>query len=155
VVRSVDLCSISGTDFTGFWNRFAGTCVVDVGSSAGISGGSAPRYVSNDISNRVVEVYGSPTVQFYEQNGGQEITIKTGATFPNKIGLAYAINDYQGCFAGVLGGVDTNTGGTIPNPNIFWMGSLNGNAARMTGHIRSVRYYKKRLANAKLQAITV
>ena len=113
------------------------------------------RFVSNDLSNRTLELYGLTNVFFFEAGGGQEIVIKNGVTFPNKVGLAYAINDYQGACGGILGGVDTNTGGTIPNPNALHIGNLGGNnAARMTGHIASLRYYKKRLADQKLQTLT-
>ena len=150
VVRSQDLCSITGSDFTSFYNRFAGTAIVDVGSALG----TGPRFIANEITQRALEIYGTTNIQFYEQNGAQEISIKIGATLPNKVGLAYAINDYQGAFGGVLGGVDTNTGGTLPNPTILWIGILNGNSARLTGHIRSIRYFKKRLPNAKLQTLT-
>ena len=154
VVRSADVCSITGGAFTSFWNRFAGTAIIGVESSLANSG----RFISNTTSARALEVYsGAPftNIDFFEASGGQEIRIVTGATFPIKVGLAYAINDYQSSYNGLLGGSDTNTGGTIPDATAFYIGTLGGSSARMTGHIQFIRYYKKRLSNAKLQAITV
>jgi hypothetical protein len=150
VVRSADVCSITGANFTSFWNRFAGTMIVGVGSSLG----SGPRFVSNLTSARAVEIYGTNNIEFFEAGGAQEIRIVSGATYPIKIGLAYAINDYQSSYNGLLGGSDTNTGGTIPNATELHIGSLGGTSSRLTGHIQYIRFYKKRLPNAKLQSLT-
>ena len=85
----------------------------------------------------------------------QVVRIANRITYPTKIGLAYAINDYQSSVAGVLGGSDTNTGGTIPDATELHVGTLGGVVNRFTGHIGFLRYYKKRLSNQKLQALTV
>jgi hypothetical protein len=154
VVRSADVCSITGSDFSGFWNRFAGTCVIGVGSS--VAGGG--RFISNNSGARALELFhnsGLTGIDFFEAAGVNEIRVITAPIFPVKLGLAYAINDYQSSANGILGGVDTNTGGTIPDPNALHIGNLGGSAPRLTGHIQSVRYFKKRLSNAKLQTLTV
>jgi hypothetical protein len=110
--------------------------------------------VSNLVGARALELYGTANIEFFEASGAQEIRIVTGATYPNKIGLAYAINDYQSAYNGVLGGVDTNTGGTIPNATELHIGNLGGVSGRLTGHISSIRYFRKRLSNQKLQTLT-
>jgi hypothetical protein len=150
LTRSADVCSITGGDFTSFWNRFAGTCVVGVGSSLG----SGPRFVSNLIGARALELYGTTSIDFYEASGDQEIRIVSGPTYPIRIGLAYAINDYQSSYNGLLGGSDTNTGGTIPDATELHIGNLGGSSSRLTGHISQIRYYRKRLPNSKLQTFT-
>jgi hypothetical protein len=150
-VRSADVCSITGSAFSGFWNRFAGTCVVGVGSALG----TEPRFVSNLVAARAIELFGATNLEFFEASGSQVVRIVTGTTYPNKIGLAYSINDYQGVYNGILGGFDTNTGGTIPDATQLHIGNLGGTSNRLTGHIQSIRYFKKRLSNAKLQALTV
>lgn len=150
VVRSADVCSITGSDFSGMWNRFAGTCIINVGSSLG----SSPRFISNLVGARTLEIYGTTNIDFFEAAGAQEVRIVSSPTFPIKLGLAYAINDYQSAYNGSLGGSDTNTGGTIPDATALHIGSLGGSTGRLTGHIQSIRYYKKRLANAKLQSLT-
>jgi len=154
VVRSADVCSITGANFTSFWNRFAGTCVIGVGSS--VAGGG--RFISNNSAARALELLhnsGLTGIDFFEAAGSNEIRVITAPIFPVKLGLAYAINDYQSSANGILGGVDTNTGGTIPDPNALHIGNLGGSVPRFTGHIQSIRYYRKRLPNAKLQALTV
>ena len=150
VVRSADVCSITGANFSGFWNRFAGTCVIGVGSSLG----TGPRFVSNLVAARTLEIYGTTNIDFFESSGAQEVRIVASPTYPIKLGLAYAINDYQSSYNGLLGGSDTNTGGTIPNATELHIGNLGAASSRLTGHIQSIRYFKKRLANAKLQSLT-
>jgi len=154
LARSADVCSITGGAFSGFWNRFAGTCVIGVGSS--VAGGG--RFISNNSAARTLEMWTTTlisNIDFLEVSGGQELRVATGITYPIKVGLAYAINDYQSSYNGLLGGSDTNTGGTIPDPNALHIGNLSGSAPRLTGHIQSIRYFKKRLPNAKLQTLTV
>jgi hypothetical protein len=148
--RSADVCSITGGDFSGFWNRFAGTCIVGVGSSLG----SGPRFISNSTSARTLEIYGITNIDFFEVSGANEVRIVTSPTYPIKLGLAYAINDYQSAYDGLLGGSDTNTGGTIPNATELHVGTLGGTSSRLTGHIQFIRYFRKRLPNAKLQSLT-
>ena len=151
LARSADVCSITGANFTSFWNRFAGTCTIGIGSSLG----TQPRFISNLVAARAVELYGSTNIDFFEASGSQEVRIISNPTYPIKLGLAYAINDYQSAYNGILGGADTNTGGTIPNATELHIGNLGGTSNRLTGHIQFIRYYKKRLSNSKLASLTV
>jgi hypothetical protein len=148
--RSADVCSITGSDFNGFWNRFAGTCVIGAGSSQSTGG----RWISNNLAGRTLEIFGSSNISFLEISGVNVVGIATSATYPNTLCLAYAVNDYQSAYNGAISGSDNNTGGTIPNPSELHIGNLGGVADRFTGHIRFVRYFKKRLPNAKLQSLT-
>jgi len=150
LVRSADVCSITGSDFTRIWNRFAGTGIASISGMSSNSG----RFIANNIGARALEVYKSGgNTLFFEAGGSQEIIISSSSTIPFKVGVAYAINDYQGSFNGTLGGVDTNTGGTIPDATSLSIGNLN-NGNFINGTISSIRYFKKRLANAKLITLT-
>jgi hypothetical protein len=148
--RSADVCSITGGAFSGFWNRFAGTCVIGAGSSQSTGG----RWISNNLAGRTLEIFGSSNISFLEISGVNVVGIATSATYPNTLCLAYAVNDYQSAYNGAISGSDNNTGGTIPNPSELHIGNLGGVTDRFTGHIRFVRYFKKRLPNAKLQSLT-
>jgi len=155
LARSADVCSIGGEGFTSFWNRFAGTCVVGVGSSGVSVNGLANVFVSTSPDARTFAIFGSTAISFAPPPPNTLVTIvASGATYPIKLGLAYAINDLQSTYNGNLGGSVTNTAGTLPDPTSFRIGyDISG--ASGTKHIQFVRYYKKRLPNAKLQAITV
>jgi hypothetical protein len=153
-LRSADVCSIIGAYFTSFWSRFAGTCVVGVGSSAASVNGFSNVFIATSSSARTFSIFGSTVISFAPPPpdiGGT--IVASGATYPIKLGLAYAINDYQSSYSGLLGGSGTNTDGTIPDSTDLRIG-YDASGAFGTKHIQFVRYYKKRLPNAKLQAIT-
>jgi hypothetical protein len=145
--RSADVCSITGGDFSRFYNQPEGTVIVH-GDSASVNGsrwcGTGPT--------RAFELYGKTNLVYYESSGGTENTI--GAiSLPTKFGLACKLNDFQGVRNGTLGGADTNT--TMPSPTTFHIGSLFGSIGVLNGCIISLRYYKKRLPDAKLAQLTV
>jgi len=157
-IRATDVCSIAGADFTSFWNRFAGTCVVGVGSSGASTHNAHTVYLGTSAGVGPTTIFistpkGETNINFIENSGSQTVRIVTGATYPIKIGLAYAINDYQSSYSGLLGGSDTDSGGTIPDCTSLRIG-YSATSTFGSTHIQFVRYYKKRLPNAKLQAIT-
>lgn len=154
--RSADVCSIAGADFTSFWNRFAGTCVVGVGSAAAPNIGASTTFIgtSSSTSARTFVIFGLTAIYFAPPPPDFTKTIvASGATYPIKLGLAYAINDYQSSYSGLLGDSGTNTDGTIPDSTDFRIGYGSIGTTGAT-HIQFVRYYKKRLPNAKLQSLT-
>ena len=155
VVRSADVCSIAEADFTSFWNRFAGTCVVGVGSSGASVTGFANTFIGTSPSTRTFAIFGSTAISFAVPPPNFSGTIvASGATYPIKLGLAYAINDYQTTYNGNLGGSVTDTNGTIPDSTDLRIG-CDSFITFGTKHIQFVRYYKKRLPNAKLQSLTI
>jgi hypothetical protein len=64
---------------------------------------------------------------------------------------AYKVNDFMFAQNGTLGTADTS--GTVPTATALHIGHLNSSGFA-NGHIRSLRYYPKRLANAELQTLT-
>ena len=153
-IRATDVCSIAGADFTSFWNRFAGTCGVGVGSSTAPNFSAATTLIGTSPSARTFAIFGTTAINFAPPPPDTFGTIvASGATYPIKLGLAYAINDYQTTYNGNLGGSGTNTNGTIPDSTDLRIGYGSIGTTGAT-HIQFVRYYKKRLPNAKLQAIT-
>jgi len=146
LARSADVCSITGGDFNSFYNQPEGTVIVHGDSASG----NGSRWCGTSPA-RAFELYGRTSVTYFESSGGTENSI--GAiTLPTKFGLACKLNDFQGVRNGILGGTDTIA--TMPSPTTFNFGNLSaGNY--LNGCIISLRYYKKRLPNAKIQALTV
>jgi hypothetical protein len=67
--------------------------------------------------------------------------------------VAYALNDAAYCAQGGIVTVD------VPpyNPPVvdrFQIGTAGSGITMLNGYVRSIRYYKKRLPNAKLQSLT-
>jgi hypothetical protein len=158
VVRSVDVCSITGAAFTGFYNQSEGTMLsqstkVSTNTNAFIvyaSGGSFVngldlRYTSTTL------IAASMNVASAAQLTGLQATITSGSS--PKQAVAYKLNDcaYSANGAAAI----TDTSALIPTVSQLNIGlSHNSSQQPLNGHIASIRYFKKRLANAKLQTLT-
>jgi hypothetical protein len=145
VVRSADVCSITGSAFTGFYNQPEGTLFV---ASERISTGSTFGYIfrSSDgtASNRIsLGNSGFPHhVEFFISGGFNQ---NTNTTAFKKMSGAYKLNDANYSVNGSIGIQDDSV--TIPTVDRLEFGS--------GIIIQSARYYRKRLPNAKLQTLTV
>lgn len=158
VTRAADVASMTGTNFSSWFNATQGTFVVE-GSSNGIntSTGQATLFSVHDgtTSNRMRGKYGSLTNPAFEgANGGASTwdvlgTGVSGAT--NKLACAYAANDIAISLNGAA--VSTDASATIPTVDRLTIGGFL-TARELNGHIRRLSYYPTRLNNAQLQAIT-
>jgi len=146
LTRSADICSITGADFTGFYNQPEGTMIIH-GDSAGSNGS---RWCATGPT-RAFEILGKTTISYFESSGGTVNSIGS-ISLPTKFGLACKLNDFQGVRNGTLGGVDAIA--TMPSPTALNIGSLLAPSDWLNGCIISLRYYKKRLPNAKLTQLT-
>jgi hypothetical protein len=158
VVRSVDLCSITGAAFTGFYNQSEGTmfsqstktstnanAFVVYASNGSFVNGLDLRYTSVTLINAAMNV--ASAAQFTNL----QATITSGSS--PKQAVAYKLNDcaYSANGAAAI----TDTSALIPTVSQLNIGlSHNSSQQPLNGHIASIRYFKKRLANAKLQTIT-
>ena len=149
--RSADVCSITGANFTSFWNQSEGTMfaastrlqptglyynsiiVASDGTNNNrifIGNGGNPNDIEFVINKfNVTEYNGSIN------NGG---LVRRGA-------LAYSQSSSNRSYNGNIGTDDTSSAIPAVTQLIIGAGQV----------ISSTRYYKKRLSNAKLQALTV
>jgi len=159
LARSADVCSITGANFTGtnFYNQSAGT-IIAIGLLNTTNTNSAPEvFKFNDGTNNNRIQIGMTNVPtegirpFIVASGTSTYSSATGTAtigVERKIGTAYSTNDAISVFNGTLGTQDITV--TMPTGiNQALIGVPFGN-----GTIASIRYFKKRLPNAKLQALT-
>lgn len=159
--RSADVCSISGADFTSFYNQSEGTffgdatpqaanqLVVVVGANTSASTASHFIYKSNNLINAVGKRWAAQTV-----STGAQTAIATGtdvAISASKLSYAYKLNDFAFAYAGSIVGTDSS--GTIPTPTTMRIGCRD-DGLQINGHIARIQYFKKRLPDAKLQSLT-
>ena len=157
VVRSADICSITGSNFTGFYNASEGTiAAIGLLNTTTIDAGPEVFKVNDGTNNNRIQIgmTNVPTeaVRPFIVAAGVVVYNSTLGTatigVERKIATAYKSNDAISVFNGTLGTQDTSV--TIPTGiNQALIGVSWGN-----GTIASIRYFKKRLPNAKLQAIT-
>jgi hypothetical protein len=157
LTRSVDLCSITGAAFTGFYNQSEGTFFAQ--STKTSTNLNAFIVVANNNSfNEDIDLrYGTVTqaqalvnVSNVNQINGFARTITSGSSV--KQALAYKLNDFA--YSVDVTALFTDTAGSISTVSQLNIGNSHTTGQSLNGHIASIRYFKKRLANAKLQALT-
>ena len=161
-VRSADVCSITGANFTSFCNQTEGTLSLKATILAstlvmgGVSLQAADRFNcsvtiqknnSTTLSANVVLPYNSYAANFSFANATYGSESKTIIAFKQDNFAASSngstvLTDNAGAFAT----------GTYPL-NQMQIGL--GGGTRMFGWISEIKYYRRRLSNAKLQALTV
>ena len=155
VIRSADVCSITGGNFSGFYNPLEGTMVTAssinglssiITNVASIESGTTivirTHYrvaQSNRLSVAVSGVTATPASNYNTANVVYMAAIAADAT-----GADYVIDGTQI--------TDVFTGSALTADNLKFTGS---SASTSNNTISSLRYYKKRLPVEKLQTITV
>jgi hypothetical protein len=156
VTRSADVASMTGTNFSSWYNQSEGTFVVGSArlSVAALDGISASAYT--DANNNIELFARTADNRLLVFNGGaaQVNLIDTGkvsAGVPFATAAAYALNNYALTTNG--GTVLTDTSATVPTAIALGIGSRSSNLF-YNGHIRQIAYYNTRLPNATLQTLT-
>jgi hypothetical protein len=160
VTRSADVCQITGTDFSGFWNGAEGSLAIEYDQSqyasgannyavAALSSGTALMAITSSLYG------GSPSTYWQVYNGTAQAEIpfsmiQNGTAF--KFAAAYKANDFAATQNGAAVGTDTS--GSIPSANQMSIGYFAGYGQYINGHISRLRYYNKRLPNATLQQLS-
>ena len=165
--RSADVCQITGSDFSGFWNGTEGSIAVEFDrlATVGLSGYTSPRVLTfrTDDNNNIQAYCATPGGPYGEYapviyNGGafqgmpDSIGSAIAANTSAKIAFCYKANDFAGTLNGAA--VVTDNSGTIPAINQLHIGAYSSANLILNGHIARLRYFKKRLPNATLQQLS-
>jgi hypothetical protein len=162
--RSADAASMTGTNFSSWYNQAQGTLYAEATTRIPYTGTNLfPRICEiNDAgstNNAIRMSYGvlSTETDFRSSvvvNGVSQYTSDSGESNGGKQIIAYKTDDFSSASNGTLLSVDTS--GTVPVVNTLFLGgytpsNFDGN---INGHIRKIAYYPLRLTNAQLQALT-
>ena len=145
--RSADVASIPVADF-GF-NQSERSVVI---SGFYFGSGVLPMLDSSDVNERE-RLYYQTAEQFFVVDGGATQANMGGASLSGVFNIAYVVKKDD--FALVSSGVvrSTDTSGTVPSISTYKIGAdLAGRF--LNGHIKSIKYYPRRLTNAQLQDLT-
>jgi hypothetical protein len=159
LTRNADVASMTGTNFSSWYNAAAGTLFVTC-VNTGTLGANSPRpaSMSNGTNNNLIEFFGSTATAmgFQVNNGGapQANIAQTANSFTaNKLAGAYAANDFALSINGAAVGADTS--GTVPTVDRLQIGNRQDLARPWNGYIQLLSFYPTRLPNATLQALTL
>lgn len=157
VVRSADVCSITGAAFTGFYNQTEGTLAFR-GVKQALQPAATPSYLGVDdgtAGNRIIIFGGSSESAFVTTGGVLEAPLggaaPVAALTSFAIAVRYKANDFAFCLNG--GTVSTDTAGTVPTVTQMLLGNRLGSSF-MGGWIQSVQYYDRIKTNAQLQTLS-
>ena len=165
VTRSADVCQITGTDFSGFWNASEGSFACEVNPFGGNTIANQGIVTANDgtFSNVLGQIRnlqntngdygafcrasGTTTMSTVRAAGSTQV----GVTF--RAATGFKANDCADSLNG--GAVITDGTVTLPNVDRLTIGDFHTGANTiLNGHIASLRYYPARLTNVKLQELS-
>jgi hypothetical protein len=160
--RSSDVASIPTSAFG--YNADKGTVVCEFETQFGATGfpriweiGSTSTAI-NRVNLYVSAALSRVNFDVISNNvGATNLFIKADPTpASGKFGTAFADDDFVGVADG--GSPVTDISGSFTTPSIprdaLFFGSGNYNSSPMSGHIKSIQYYPRRLTNAQLQRLT-
>jgi hypothetical protein len=160
LTRNADVASMTGTNFSSWFNAVEGTLVTQSLATRQISNaGTGLASIDDGTINNMIRNFVSATAfgRFGVFNSGvTQVDLTPGIAITAntilKLANAYALNN----FASVSNGsaAQTDSSGTIPTVNRMTIGfDLNG--VYLNGYIQRISYYPVRLSNTTLQALTV
>jgi hypothetical protein len=161
LTRNADVASMTGTNFSSWFNASEGTIFCQGIGVNNVAAGTR-RYFeinNNTPDERVLAGYGFTTACRYLVLDGAATQADIGVTTTTggalvKFAGAYKTNDFQQASNGTLGTADTS--GTLPTVDRMFIGQAETTAAAtmLNGYIQRIAYYPVRLPNSTLQALT-
>lgn len=167
VTRSADVCTISGTNFSNWYNQNEGTVYINIVPFAPppinnirfleISGASINDRNPLMFASSIGMVYTQYRVSASRATDQVLISSGTGIYSANaniKIATAYKQDDFASVVNNIIVGT-ASSGYTLSAANKITIGyAQSGSNEIYNGYIRSLQYYPIRLPNATLQALT-
>jgi len=155
VTRSADVATMTGTNFSSWYNATQGTFVSQF-TPSNILGTSTVLDANDTTANESTRLRTVAADPFFvvTDGGVDQANIDAGTVAANttyRMAGAYALNDFAASIGG--GAAVTDASGTLPTVTQLQIGN-SAAGARLNGCIRSITYYNTRLANATLQSLT-
>jgi hypothetical protein len=162
LARSADVCSIAGGDFNNFYNQSEGTLFADVsGLMPDVLGGNRGfALITDGTYNNAFGILKSANAGFIiaagnTGNASQFNLTNVYAPFTQyKVALGVKTNDANAAFNGSLKTTDTSV--TLPSTmnRLEFRDATGSPGGQPSCHLAAIRYYRKRLPNAKLVQLT-
>lgn len=160
VTRAADPASMTGANFSGWFNPTEGTIFSEYRTGGKLISGRVLA-ISRGTSNDLIEIigadgsgggaYGSVRVGGSTQAAVPGTTPATQNTI-SRVALAYRQDDFAGSVNGGAAGIDTS--GSIPTVDRMYIGARAATTEFLCGHVRRIAYYPRRLPDSALQALT-
>jgi len=154
VTRNADVATMTGTNFSSWYNASEGGAVVQVLPST-ISNTRPAVEFDDNTANESITLRGvAADPQLFVVDGGStQATLDAGTIAANtlyKLGGAWKESSYAVALNGAA--VVTQASGTFPTATQARLGSDGTNY--LNGHLQSLRFWPQRLTNAEVQAFS-
>ena len=157
VTRAADAASMTGTNFSTWFNNAEGTIYAEQ-TASGFSGANFVCAFTDNTSNNLIQIYYSSATNLrFDVNIANAnivaLSLTSGITFPYtaKFDLGYKVNDFGRSVSG--GAAVTSSSGALPVVSQLSIGNRNG-ANFFCGTIKKFAYYPIKATSAQLQALT-
>lgn len=156
LTRNADVVSMTGANFSSWYNQSEGTFVMDYDYT--YAGGSKPIAAASDgtASNRVYGLVSAGQPSGVVTVGGVAQANISNASVPvltpAKTAFAAAANNYAIATNG--GTVATDISGTMPTVDRLELGRFVPSGVTLNGHIRKLSYWPQALTGAEVQAFS-
>lgn len=156
VQRLADECSMTGTNFSSWFNATEGTFLAHARRIRTTDLGRIAS-ANDNTTNESIDLGADTTGEFIVTDGGSALaTISPGTVTANtafRIAGAYKLNDVQAALGGTLGVADTSV--TLPTVDRLMLGrQAGGSPVYLNGTVAVLKYWPTRLSNAQLQTLT-
>ena len=157
LTRSADVCSITGSAFTGIYNQPEGTFLSSASQPVITSGNALVYAADNGSTTERFNLRHQTSISLSQVSGSTQSTFggmgSPTANSISKMAYAYKASNYAAARNSTLGSSGSN--GTVPTVDRIYIGAQGFNSIEyLNGHIQFLRLYKKRLPDAKLQTLT-
>jgi hypothetical protein len=161
LTRAADVATMTGTNFSSWFNQTQGTFYIEyqgVNNVAGATRRAVEIGVSGSTDERYVAGYQTTTSSriLVVDGGVTQADISVTSTQSNivKLAASYILNNIAQATNGTSGTTDTSA--TLPTVNQLWFGTAEGSTGNtmLNGYIRSFVYYPKQLPIGELQTLT-
>ncbi len=160
VTRAADAASMTGTNFSSWYNQAEGTFYAAVSVIDAETPTSQVFLEARSDATNLLGMYVQVGDGFLANNcivGGvvqAQLGLvdlpNTPASFANA--FAYKVNDFAGVYNGAAAVTDAS--GTVPANTALYIGNRGDLARPLNGTIRKIAYYPIRVSNTNLQALT-
>ena len=156
LTRNADAVSMTGTNFSDWYNATEGAFLVEVLSPKGNSFARALSINDNTPSNEISLQRNAATSRaFITTSGSSQASFSLGAWADTALGTAVIAYKLDNCAAAFNGGAaSTDATVTVPTVTQAFIGSLTGTSAFINGHVQRVSYWPQRVINAETSAFS-
>jgi hypothetical protein len=153
VARSADAASMTGTNFSSWFNNAQGTMYSETTTGINSSAKLFYRIGISGVSSGSIGPYAFSSSILLDKSGTGTLFTQTGYSGSAKYALSYTPTGVSALFNG--GTTSTSTSTVAPNCSVLSFGNENAsNGNMLNGYIRKLQYFPQALSNAELQEMT-